>query len=71
MFIKNSKSPIFSPFLIHFPNLGGKKYFSGEYTHNFVWVSKFWKLMTEFPENVWTEGQMEGVTTATVRGPIC
>ena len=76
------KKPCFGPFSVHFPNFWGK-FSSPEnlaVTHNFIWVSstmpKLPKLMIQFQENVWMEGQKEGQTLfyktllATAWGPI-
>ena len=32
-FNKNSKNPVFGPFLVHFPNFGGKKFFQERLCH--------------------------------------
>ena len=45
------KKTVFDPFLVHFPNFGGKKIFpgkSGSVTHNFIWVSS---IIPKFRKN--------------------
>ena len=67
-----TKKPRFWPFLVHSPNLWGKRFFSGKSMCNYISVSstmsKFRKkLMIEPQENTrqkdegWTEGETEPI----------
>ena len=58
-----SKNPVFDPFLVHFPKFVKEIWLSDATSYgSLAPCQNSGKIMIQFQENAWTEGQTEGWT---------